>query len=124
MALTVAAPLGTHTAWHVHRPQPCEMCDRDRSFISFARTVRGNPRRPFLEECAVTSDLTPRYDRVMLVLDRPLPSREQALLARGLVCKKVEVVKTNRTGGSRFSSTERRSVSGLGSGSQWDHHRR
>jgi hypothetical protein len=54
--------------------------------------VRGNPRRPSFEECAVTSDLTPHYDRMMLLLDRPLPSRGQALLARGLVRKKVEVV--------------------------------
>ena len=55
------------------------------------------------EERTVTRNLTLHYDRMMLLLD-PTP------LARGLARKKVEVV-NYRTGGSRFSSTERRSVS-------------
>jgi hypothetical protein len=53
------------------------------------------------EERTVTRNLTLHYDRMMLILD-PTP------LARGLVRKKVEIT---RTGGSRFSSTEQRSVS-------------
>ncbi len=45
----IAAPLGTHTGWNVYRAQPCELADRDGSFIAFARTNReretaGDPR--------------------------------------------------------------------------------
>jgi len=47
-------PLGTYTGWNVYRAQPCELCDRDGSFIPFARTkaereAAGDPR-PSLEE--------------------------------------------------------------------------
>ena len=41
-------------SWNVYRAQPCELCDRDGSFIPFARTrsereAAGDPR-PSLEE--------------------------------------------------------------------------
>src|SRR5262249_33148985 len=50
----IAVPLGTYTGWNVYRAQPCELCDRDGSFIAFARTeaereAAGDPR-PSLEE--------------------------------------------------------------------------
>jgi len=50
----IAVPLGTHTGWNVYRAQPCELADRDGSFIPFAQTKAareetGDPR-PSLEE--------------------------------------------------------------------------
>ena len=50
----IAVPLGTHTGWNVYKAQPGELCDRDGSFIPFARTkaereTAGDPR-PSLEE--------------------------------------------------------------------------
>ncbi len=52
----IAAPLGTHTGWNVYRePFPDgELCDRDGTFVAFARTraerlAAGDPR-PSLEE--------------------------------------------------------------------------
>jgi hypothetical protein len=50
----IAVPLGTHTGWNVYREQPCELCDRDGSFLPFARTreereAAGDPR-PSLAE--------------------------------------------------------------------------
>jgi uncharacterized protein (DUF924 family) len=51
---SIAVPLGTFTGWNLYRAQPCELCDRDGSFIPFARTraereTAGDPR-PSLEE--------------------------------------------------------------------------
>ena len=51
---SIAVPLGTHTGWNVYREQPCELCDRDGSFIPFAaereeREAAGDPR-PSLDE--------------------------------------------------------------------------
>jgi len=51
---SIAVPLGTYTGWNVYRAQPCELCDRDGSFIPFAGTKKereaaGDPR-PSLEE--------------------------------------------------------------------------
>ncbi|HEX2652329.1 MAG TPA: alpha/beta hydrolase domain-containing protein, partial [Xanthobacteraceae bacterium] len=34
----VAAPLGTHTGWNVYKVAPTELCDRDGSFVPFAKT--------------------------------------------------------------------------------------
>jgi hypothetical protein len=34
----IAVPLATHTGWNVYRAQPGELCDRDGSRISFARS--------------------------------------------------------------------------------------
>ena len=52
----IAVPLGTHTGWNVYRePFPDgELCDRDGTFVAFARTraerlATGDPR-PSLEE--------------------------------------------------------------------------
>jgi Alpha/beta hydrolase domain len=50
----IAVPLGTHTGWNVYRAEPCELCDRDGSFILFAATraereASDDPRRS-LEE--------------------------------------------------------------------------
>jgi hypothetical protein len=50
----IAAPLATYTGWNVYKAQPGELCDRDGSFIPFARTkaereAAGDPR-PSLEE--------------------------------------------------------------------------
>ncbi|MBV9198211.1 MAG: hypothetical protein JOY83_00455 [Alphaproteobacteria bacterium] len=50
----IAVPLGTYTGWNLYRAQPCELCDRDGSFIPFARTkaereAAGDPR-PSLQE--------------------------------------------------------------------------
>jgi hypothetical protein len=51
---SIAVPLGTYTGWNVYRAQPCELCDRDGSFIPFARTKRereaADDPRPSLEE--------------------------------------------------------------------------
>ncbi|HJU15326.1 MAG TPA: alpha/beta hydrolase domain-containing protein [Stellaceae bacterium] len=50
----VAVPLGTHTGWNVYREEPCELCDRDGSFVPFARTraerARTGDPRPSLAE--------------------------------------------------------------------------
>ena len=53
---TIAAPLGTYTGWNVYQaPFPDgELCDRDGTFVAFARTraerlAAGDPR-PSLEE--------------------------------------------------------------------------
>jgi hypothetical protein len=50
----IAVPLGTHTGWNVYRAQPCELCDRDGSFIPFATTreerERSGDPRPSLAE--------------------------------------------------------------------------
>jgi hypothetical protein len=50
----IAVPLGTHTGWNVYRAQPCELCDRDGSYIPFARTrsqgEAADDPRPSLEE--------------------------------------------------------------------------
>jgi len=50
----IAVPLGTYTGWNVYRSQPCELCDRDGSFIPFAdtkgeREAAGDPRRSLQE---------------------------------------------------------------------------
>jgi len=50
----IAVPLATHTGWNVYQAVPSELCDRDGSFLPFARTRRereaaGDPR-PSLEE--------------------------------------------------------------------------
>ena len=50
---SIAVPLGTYTGWNVYRAQPCELCDRDGSFIPFASTKRereaaDDPRLPGL----------------------------------------------------------------------------
>ena len=50
----IAVPLGTYTGWNVYRAQPCELCDRDGTYLPFARTraereTAGDPR-PSLEE--------------------------------------------------------------------------
>jgi hypothetical protein len=51
---SIAVPLGTYTGWNVYRAQPCELCDRDGSFIPFARTKQereaARDPRPSLEE--------------------------------------------------------------------------
>jgi hypothetical protein len=51
---SIAVPLGTYTGWNAYRAQPCELCDRDGSFIPFARTKRereaASDPRPSLEE--------------------------------------------------------------------------
>jgi hypothetical protein len=52
----VAVPLGTHTGWNLYRaPYPeGELCDRDGSFLPFARTRADRERvgdpRPSLQE--------------------------------------------------------------------------
>jgi hypothetical protein len=50
----IAVPLGTHTGWNVYQAQLCELCDRDGSFVSFARTRAERERtgdpRPSLAE--------------------------------------------------------------------------
>ena len=50
----IAVPLATYTGWNVYRAQPCELCDRDGSFIAFSkskaeREAAGDPR-PSIEE--------------------------------------------------------------------------
>jgi alpha/beta hydrolase family protein len=50
----IAVPLATYTGWNVYKALPSELCDRDGSYIPFARTkaerqVAGDPR-PSLEE--------------------------------------------------------------------------
>jgi len=50
----IAAPLATYTGWNVYKAQPGELCDRDGSYIPFARTraervAAGDPR-PSVEE--------------------------------------------------------------------------
>ena len=50
----LAAPLGTHTGTNVYRDMPSELCDRDGTFVPFARTRAERERtgdpRPSLEE--------------------------------------------------------------------------
>ncbi len=50
----IAVPLATYTGWNVYKAQPGELCDRDGSYVPFARTkaereAAGDPR-PSLEE--------------------------------------------------------------------------
>jgi Alpha/beta hydrolase domain len=50
----IAVPLATSTGWNVYRDEPGELCDRDGSYIPFAKTkaereAAGDPR-PSLEE--------------------------------------------------------------------------
>ena len=50
----LVAPLATHTGWNVYQAAPSELCDRDGSYVPFARTkaereAAGDPR-PSLEE--------------------------------------------------------------------------
>jgi len=57
----IAVPLGTYTGWNVYREQPCELCDRDGSLISFARTraerdAAADPR-PSIKERYVSHDI-------------------------------------------------------------------
>lgn len=56
----VAAPLGTYTGWNYYRMYPSELCDRDGSFIPFARTVAereaAGDSRPSLAERYRTVD--------------------------------------------------------------------
>jgi hypothetical protein len=45
----ISAPLATYTGWNVYQRQPSELCDRDGSFIPFAKTraerdAAGDPR--------------------------------------------------------------------------------
>src|SRR5262252_691503 len=49
----IDVPLGTYTGWNVYRAQPCELCDRDGSFIPFARTRT---------ECETTDDPRPSLE--------------------------------------------------------------
>ncbi len=56
----LAAPLGTYTGTNVYRDMPSKLCDRDGSFIPFARTRAERERtgdpRPSLEERYGTRD--------------------------------------------------------------------
>src|SRR5207237_10384838 len=50
----IAAPLATYTGWNVYKSQPSEACDRDGTYLTFAKTkaereAAGDPR-PSLEE--------------------------------------------------------------------------
>ncbi len=50
----IAVPLATYTGWNVYRDAPSELCDRDGSYVPFAktkaeRTTDGDPR-PSIEE--------------------------------------------------------------------------
>ena len=45
----IAVPLATYTGWNVYKAQPSELCDRDGSYIPFAKTkaereAAGDPR--------------------------------------------------------------------------------
>ena len=45
----IVAPLATYTGWNVYKAQPGELCDRDGSYVPFARTkaereAAGDPR--------------------------------------------------------------------------------
>jgi hypothetical protein len=45
----IAVPLATYTGWNVYKSQPSELCDRDGSYLTFARTkaereAAGDPR--------------------------------------------------------------------------------
>ena len=50
----IAVPLGTHAGWNLYRAAPCELCDRDGSFIAFAKSraerEAADDPRPSLEE--------------------------------------------------------------------------
>ena len=50
----IAVPLATHTGWNVYKSEPGELCDRDGSYIPFAKTKAGREAagdpRPSLEE--------------------------------------------------------------------------
>jgi len=50
----IATPLATYTGWNVYKAEPTELCDRDGSYIAFAkskaeREAAGDPR-PSVEE--------------------------------------------------------------------------
>jgi hypothetical protein len=50
----IAVPLATYTGWNVYKAQPGELCDRDGSYVPFARTkaereAAGDPRASIAE---------------------------------------------------------------------------
>jgi hypothetical protein len=50
----IVAPLATYTGWNVYKAQPDEMCDRDGSYVPFAKTAverqkNGDPRPSVME---------------------------------------------------------------------------
>jgi hypothetical protein len=69
----IAVPLGTHTGWNVYRAQPCELCDRDGSFIPFARTraereQAGDPRPSLAERYGDQDSYVARIERAAAAL--------------------------------------------------------
>jgi hypothetical protein len=85
----IAVPLATYTGWNVYKAEPTELCDRDGSYIPFARTKAGreaaNDPRPSIEERYGTR--TAYVDKVRAVADALvterllLPEDAQAFIA-------------------------------------------
>ena len=58
---TLAVPLGTYTGWNVYRAFPSELCDRDGTYLPFARTRaeregKGDSRPSLAERYASKDD--------------------------------------------------------------------
>ena len=69
----IAVPLGTHTGWNVYRAEPCELCDRDGSFIPFARTraereQAGDPRPSLAERYGDQDSYVARIEKAAAAL--------------------------------------------------------
>ncbi|HZU91801.1 MAG TPA: alpha/beta hydrolase domain-containing protein, partial [Stellaceae bacterium] len=90
----IAVPLGTHTGWNVYRAQPCELCDRDGSFVPFARTRAerertGDPRPSLAERYGDRASYVARIEAAAaaLVAERLLlPEDMRAYLAAARSC--------------------------------------
>jgi hypothetical protein len=57
----IAVPLATYTGWNVYKAQPTELCDRDGSYIPFAKTkaereAAGDPRSSIEERYGSRAD--------------------------------------------------------------------
>lgn len=90
----IAVPLGTHTGWNVYRAQPCELCDRDGSFVPFARTREerarsGDPRPSLAERYGDRARYVARVEAAAaaLVAERLLlPEDREAYVAAACSC--------------------------------------
>jgi hypothetical protein len=81
----VAVPLGTYTGWNVYRAYPSELCDRDGSYLPFARTraereSKGDPRLSLAERYQGKDDYVAKVKAAAdaLVKQRLLLERDAA----------------------------------------------
>ena len=89
-AADIAVPLATYTGWNVYKAQPGELCDRDGSYIPFARTkaereAAGDPRPSIAERYRTRAAYVARVKAAAdeLVRERLLLPADAAALCQG-----------------------------------------